>query len=256
MKSKKFSKPPLVEAIFELRWNLKEMVQGIKIDPHYKLLVGGLYSNLKDKYPYHEPLPSSTIPDEIACYIVQHRFRIGKDRWPLFQLGPGVITLNATTEYEWVDFKNRISYLLSNLLQVYPDKANFDVSDISIRYINAITFDFNESSIFDFLSKNMKININFDQCLFKNKSIGSLPVGFDLKYIFPVYNPRGNINLRISRGKKENIESVIFELIFQATNQFVPKQNGEILEWASKAHDVIEDWFLKLIEGELERSFK
>ncbi len=256
MKYKKFTNPPLVEAIFELRWFLKEIGQDIKIDPHYKVLVGSLYSNLKDIYPFHEQLISASMPDEMACYVVQHRFRTGKDQWPLVQIGPGIVTLNSTTEYRWIDFKDRLSKLLDNLLQVYPDIQNFDVSNILMRYINAMPFDYNAASVFDYLSKNMKININLNQELFKNTEVVTLPVGFDIKCAFPASKPQGNIHLRLTRGKKDNSDALIFEIIFKTLSKYVPKQNHDILDWVYQAHDVIEDWFLKLIEGELERSFK
>jgi hypothetical protein len=31
---------PLVEAIFEIRWELQELAPGVKRDPHYKVLIG------------------------------------------------------------------------------------------------------------------------------------------------------------------------------------------------------------------------
>lgn len=78
---------PLVEAIFELRWNLQEPSPGMRVDPHYKLLIGRLYDKLNDEYPFHEQLPTATMPDEIAGYVVRHRFRKDKDKWPLIQIG-------------------------------------------------------------------------------------------------------------------------------------------------------------------------
>ena len=99
---------PLVEAIFELRWELEEQVSGAKTDPHYKILIGRMYDRVKDDYPYHEELPTATIPDEIAGYIIQHRFRKDKDMWPLIQVGPGIVTLNDTEGYVWDDFEERI----------------------------------------------------------------------------------------------------------------------------------------------------
>jgi uncharacterized protein (TIGR04255 family) len=90
---------PLLEAIFELRWELQEQAPGLKLDPHYKILIGSLYDRVKDEYPFHEELPTATIPDEISGYIVKHRFRKSENGWPLIQLGPGVVTLNDTEGY-------------------------------------------------------------------------------------------------------------------------------------------------------------
>ena len=88
---------PLIEAIFEIRWKLQEGPEkGMRIDPHYKLLIGRIYEKIKDKYTFHEQLPTASMPDEIAGYIIQHRFRKKENEWPLIQLGPGIITLNDT----------------------------------------------------------------------------------------------------------------------------------------------------------------
>ncbi|MCD6239350.1 MAG: TIGR04255 family protein [Thermotogae bacterium] len=96
MERKILKNKPLVEAIFEFRWKLQEPSIGVKIDPHYKILIGRMYDRVKDEYPFHEQLPAATMPDEIAGYVVQHRFRKDKDKWPLIQIGPGIITLNDT----------------------------------------------------------------------------------------------------------------------------------------------------------------
>jgi len=256
MKKKRFSNPPLVEAIFELRWKLKEVGSGIKVDPHYKLLIGSLFSKLKEKYPFHEPLPASTMPDEISCYVIQHRFRTGKEQWPLVQIGPGIVTLNATNEYGWIDFRDRVFDLLKNLFDIYPDKESFSVNNILMRYINAIEFDYISNSIFNFLSKKMKIDMFINKSLFKNENINKQPSSFDLKYVFEVSKPIGNIHLRLARGKKDDINGLIFEFFFQTQNKYVPNRTGEILDWVSQSHDLIEDWFLKLTKGDLKRSFK
>lgn len=69
---------PLVEAIFELQWELEARGEGFEVDPHIKLLIGRMYDRLEDEYPFPEPLPLATMPDEIAPHIVRHRFRRGR----------------------------------------------------------------------------------------------------------------------------------------------------------------------------------
>lgn len=85
MSSQKLSKAPLVEAILEMRWKLVEQGPAVAIDPKYKVLVGRLYDRLEKDYPYHEPLPAASLPDEMMGYVIQHRFRPTKDQWPLLQ---------------------------------------------------------------------------------------------------------------------------------------------------------------------------
>jgi len=61
---------PLAEAIFELRWELQELASGMKIDPHYKIIVGRIYDKVSNEYPFHEQLPTASMPDEITGYVV------------------------------------------------------------------------------------------------------------------------------------------------------------------------------------------
>ena len=65
MREKELKNKPLVGAIFELRWQVKEQLRGVRGDPHYKLIIGRLYDRFKKEYPFNELLPSATIPDEI-----------------------------------------------------------------------------------------------------------------------------------------------------------------------------------------------
>jgi uncharacterized protein (TIGR04255 family) len=107
MPSKILKNKPLVEAIIEVRWQLKSPNPGIQIDPHYKILLGRLYDKVVQKYPEHEQLPTASMPDEVTGQMVHHRFRNGGNDWPLLQVGPGIFTLNDTHKYTWEDFRAR-----------------------------------------------------------------------------------------------------------------------------------------------------
>ena len=100
---------PLVEAIFELKWELEEPTPGIKVDKHYKILIGSLYEKIKSDYPYIEQLATSSMPDEISGYIVQHRFRKEENGWPLVQIGPGIVTLTNRTKQARAMLQNGIT---------------------------------------------------------------------------------------------------------------------------------------------------
>ena len=63
MPHKDLKNSPLVEATLEIRWALtEESVPGIKIDPHYKMLLGRFYERVMEVYPVHETLPAATMP--------------------------------------------------------------------------------------------------------------------------------------------------------------------------------------------------
>jgi len=247
---------PLIEAIFEIKWELQEQAPGIKIDPHYKVLIGMVYDRVKNEYPFYEPLPTSTMPDEIAGYIIQHRFRKGKDNWPLIQIGPGIITLNDTEGYVWEDFKERIRNLLDVLYEVYPDPKGLKINGLLLRYIDAVDFDYENENLFKFLAEKLKVNIQIHESLFEETGVGNLPLSIDLKFSFPSTKPKGAVHLRFVRGKRKDISALIWETMVQSTGEDVPNDKEEILTWVESAHSLTDDWFFKMIEGELIKRFE
>ncbi len=217
MERKILKNKPFVEAIFELRWELQEPTAGMMIDPHYKILIGRVYDRVKDRYPFHEPLPTTTMPDEIAGYVVQHRFRKDKDKWPLIQVGPGIITLNDPEEYIWEDFEKKICELLNVLYDAYPDSdSNLKVNGLLVRYIDAVDFDYEKENIFNFLKEMLKVNIQVYEKLFDETGVGNLPLGFDLRFSYPSAKPKGAVHLRFIRGKRKDVDALIWETQVQS----------------------------------------
>ncbi|HPH00719.1 MAG TPA: TIGR04255 family protein, partial [Tenuifilaceae bacterium] len=87
----KLPKAPLVEVVFELRWQIINKVDLSKI-PY---LYGDIYSQLKNKYPFRESIVPPEIPIDILINQPVHRFRTAPNDYPLFQVGTGIITLNT-----------------------------------------------------------------------------------------------------------------------------------------------------------------
>ena len=251
MERKILKNKPLVEAIFEIRWKLHELA-----GPHYKILIGRIYDRVKDEYPFHEQLPTAAIPDEIAGYIVQHRFRKDKDKWPLIQIGPGIITLNDTEGYVWEDFEKRIRNLLNVLYEAHPDSKNLKVNWLLLRYIDAIDFDYEKENLFKFLEEKLKVSVQIHEKFFNKTGVNNLPLNIDLKFTFPSINPKGAIHLRFLRGKRKNVDALIWETMVQSIGDDTPNNQEEIIKWVKAAHSLTADWFFKMIEGELLRRFE
>lgn len=250
---------PLVEAIFELRWDLQkhEKDSNIQFDPHYKLLVGQIFEKVRNNYQFHNSLPQSAIPEEMAAYIVQDQFRPKEDGWPLIQIGPGVVTLNDTDSYEWPDFNLRIQDLLHVLFDLYSEsKYPLVPNKVLLRYIDALEFDYDKDNIFEFLSNKLKTKIEFQPNLFGESCAESSPTGIDCQYAFPSTKPIGSLLLRFVRGKKHDKDALIWETHVHLTGTNVPKTKDEILAWVGEAHNLTHDIFFKMIDGELYERFK
>lgn len=248
---------PLIEALFEVRWELQtrpaNMDKTIRVDPHYKLLVGSLYSKMKEEYPFHMPLPASTLPDEIAAYVVQHRFRKEENGWPLFQLGPGILSLNDSVQYTWEDFSERINTIVNELKNVYPSEvSNLRVSSLLLRYINSSHID--NENILKFLQEKMKIEIKMNPKFFQDKSVEKNPSNFDVQFSYSLVGLDGDIHLRFIYNKIMN--DLRWEIFISSNFEAKDFASSEIVEWAEMAHSIVEDWFLKIIDGELMEEYK
>jgi uncharacterized protein (TIGR04255 family) len=246
---------PLIEAIFELRWELQERSSGIKTDPHYRILIGSMYDRVRKDYSIHEQLPTADMPDEIAGYVIQHRFRKGVNEWPLIQMGPGIITLNETDGYVWDDFKKRIIEVIKILFEIHPIKENPKINGLLLRYIDAVDFSY-DKNIFDFLKDSMGIGVSMRPDLFEDKRVKDLPLDFDIRLTYPLLDPAGSIQLRFVRGKRNSIDALIWETIVNSIGNDIPQSEGEIINWLDKSHDLTHDWFFKIIDGELLRRFE
>ena len=273
---------PLVEAIFELRWDLYEQLPtGEKVDPYYKVLSGGIYNKLREDYPLIESLPAADVPERFSGHIVQSRFR-SESKWPLIQIGPGVITLNDTEGYIWEDFRKRALDLTDVLFNMHPEPERLKLNKAMLRYIDGIEFDYEQVDIFTFLKEQMKTELSLYHKLFEDTGVGKTPEGFGMNFSFPSTSPAGIVVLRIAKrtqAKEDTkiklikwthqadpdktwtkddgkINALIWETIVDSSGEHSPRNREAIPEWIDQAHKLTDDWFFKTIEGELERRFE
>lgn len=246
---------PLVEAILEIRWRLQGISPGSQTDPHYKLLLGRLFDRMLKDYPEHEQLPTANIPDELIGHVVQHRFRVARDKWPLVQIGPGIFSVNSTTDYNWQDFRYRVLSAIEKVYDAHPKVGDLKITNLILRYIDAVDFDYRSNNIFEFLRDKLKLNISLPKNLFEDKSIDNKPNGLTWQCSYKCEKPKGLINLRFATGQKNNMPAVIWETIVESFMDDLPEMPNGFEEWLNTAHELTDDWFFKMIEGELERRF-
>jgi len=252
---RQLQKPPLIEALVEVKWELQSSASGLEIDPHYKLILARLADRLLSKYPEHEPLPTSLMPEHVLAHTIQHRFRISEEAWPLVQVGPGILTFNETDKYAWEDFEGNVEEVLAKLFEVHPQPDELKITSLALRFINAIEFDFTRESILGFLNQQLRSNISFPPELFRDSAVGSSPIRLDCNATFPSQNPKGAILIRFAAGHIDKSPALIWELVFQTQQDDLPGLPQGFSAWMTAAHQVIEEWFSKLIAGDLERRF-
>jgi len=243
---------PLVEAIVEMKWR----VDPEKGDPNYSIFIGKLYNVLESKYTYHEPLPSSMVPEQIAGNMVQHRFRAGgKDGWPLVQVGPGIVTLNETEKYNWDDFGERANRLVRNVYRTYPKAGELKMSSLLLRYIDAVEIEHISESVLAYLKDKLKVSIVMPMELFESGRTDREAKAFNLLVAYQTKRPKGTITLRLGIGKKKEKEALVWETAVRSVDEELPTLPKGFRTWLKGAHNITDDWFFKLIEGDLEKEF-
>ncbi len=255
MSKKELKNKPLAEVILEMKWALTSPAPGVQIDPHYKILLGRFYDKVSGEYPEHEQLQTATMPDEIAGQMVQHRFRIAPNEWPLLQIGPGIMTVNETHKYKWLDFRSRSVAAIDKLFNAHPKPRDLKIDSLLLRYIDAVEFNYSKQHVFEFLKDKMKFMIALPDSLFKDTKIQKNPQHFSWQSSFGCQNPGGIITLRFATGKKDNLPSLIWETIVHSRGEDIPSMPQMFERWVDEAHAITDDWFFKIIEGELERRF-
>ncbi len=256
MGRKDLKNKPLVEAILDLRWALPEQQgSGRQGDPHYRLLLGRFSERAEKDYPFHEALPTSRVPDEIVAHMPQHRFRIGEGNWPLIQIGPGIMTVNDTSGYTWLDFQQRCEAAVQYLFDAHPMVSDLRIQELTLRYIDAVAFDFATNSILDFLSDKMKVKLSLPESLFADTHVKRNPSAFNWQVSFIHDKPGGTVTLRFGTGQRDELPSLVWETLVESASDQLPALPQDFPKWLDEAHEITDDWFFKLIEGELERRF-
>lgn len=92
--------------------------------------------------------------------------------------------------------------------------------------------------------------------LFEETGVDNLPLGFDLRFSFPATKPKGAAHLRFIRGKKRDVDTLIWETQVQLVGDDAPKDKDQIIDWGAEAHILTDDWFFWMIEGELLERFE
>lgn len=251
---------PLVEAIFELRWALqKDQDSDLNIDPGFQLLVGRYYERVRQDYPFIQELPISKIPENMTAYTVRNRFRADRNRWPVTQIGPGILTVNETEGYNWHSFQALLEHAVKALYESYPTEIRkLTPTRVLLRYMNAIEIDGANPTpnIFNFLSELLHTRIEIEPKLFKDSTNPPSPKGLNLNITFPLDNIRGTGTLVFALGKKEDKPSLIWEIAARSEETDTPQSVPELHAWLEEAHGTIENWFFTLARGKLMEGFE
>ncbi|MBI5272785.1 MAG: TIGR04255 family protein [Chlamydiia bacterium] len=250
--------PPMLEAIFELHWELQGDKQtGRMRDPSYPMMYGRIYERFKKEFPILEDLPSSQVHPEASPHMVRHRMRKEKEGHPLVQIGPGVITANEAKGYSWSSFKRLILRLVEAVSELYPShSAPLKFVRCEMRYLNGVRLDDPKENPLHFLAEKLHIQLNMDKELFSLNPIDESPVAVNLNVAYPLHKPKGTLALNAHLGQVEGKPSYVLQTLIQSSGESLPSEVRGFDTWITEAHEAAVHSFLVLCKGKMMEKFK
>jgi uncharacterized protein (TIGR04255 family) len=249
--------PPLVEVIFELRWEIENDQQNGRMhDPNYPMMYGRLYERLKKDFPIIEDLPSVQAHPDMTPYVPRHRMRKEQNGYPLIQVGPGIVTINDTKAYSWNHFQSLALRLIEAIVELYPTNAiplNFIKSEM--RYVNAIRFDLARENPLAFLAEKLHMKVELDPELFEQVSLNERPNTIGINLAYALEKPMGNLNIGVNLGQFEAKPAFIQQTLIQSFGELVPSDVNSFGPWLQDAHESAESCFQVFCKGDLMEKF-
>ena len=250
---------PLVEVIFELRWELTRKGPGPLNDPGFRIFLGRYYDQIKKEYPHVQDLPSAQAPEFLTAHTVRHQFWKAKDRWPVTQVGPGIMTINETHGYLWESYRRRLIEGVRALYQSYPAEiAPFKPIEVTLKYLDAVEFDSEKSTVplLAFIRDNLHTAVEMEPLLFEGTQEREAPVSVNLSVTYPLTKPLGIVTLMIANGTRDGRPSVMWETSVLSKGRRVPDAMEKWETWFDEAHGVMDKWFFALVRGKLLSNFE
>jgi uncharacterized protein (TIGR04255 family) len=254
MRPKNLPNKPLIEAILELKWKPPFFSSSsLGVDGDLRLFLGRFHDAVREQYPAFEILPTAAAPEQAAPNLPQYRFRQIDGGWPLVQLGSGLLALNDTAAYTWKSFRERAKTIATLVFETYPTKL--EATSLELRYINAVYVDFEKHELFTQIAEKFRIPLSFPPSLFDGTGVSNRALLFGLQSAFPTKSPLGSLRFTISRGRANDRDAILWETIVHTAEKELPTLPTGFLAWLDAAHKTAEEWFFRLVEGELLEQF-
>jgi len=271
MASRTLQKKPLVEAIFEMHWEIPTGFPGLagttlpanfpqfSQDPFFHELFAKFLVAMQKEYPHYEPVESGGMIENIAHQVI-HRFRAAPKGWPVAQLGPGIMAVNNTAGYDWSEFMPRCLDAISILGKSHPQGDQIKLKRIVLRYVDAIVSNVSELGLMKFLSTKMKIACSLPSSVFEKTKLVPSPTSYQWRSSYRSEAPEGSVNVLIALGTRNDVpkpnDAVILTTEFITDVKALTLKELDSRKWLDGSHKILGDLFFELIDGDLKKEFQ
>ena len=244
----KLSKAPLQEVIFEAFWELDiDSQTGQSFDPGFDLAQGIFGESLKKEFPVYKRVAPAIVPLQVLKSKPVHQFWKGGGKWPVLQIGPGLLAANDTEKtYIWESgFRPTIEFALATLLKSYKEPLRFN--KVSLRYIDVFELEgeFKEDFV-KFIETNLQIHI------VRNFEVAGIINDQSVNHTY-LLEDGSKLHLVVSNGSRNNKPVVILQTAVVKEKQL---SLDEIKSWISTAHTITSSLFKRILLKEFYDSLK
>ena len=192
----------------------------------------------------------------ILPYLVRFRFRKDTNRWPCFQIGHGVFTVNQINDgYSWDSFKRTIDQGLDLLDKGHPSRIEgLAINELMLRYRDGYIIDSGTSKL-DYLKTVFDIDLKTFKDHFQSNDqfddeINNVSMGCDIN----INVPPGILIFNLQYGLINGQPGLITDTIVRSDNSSLrDMQKSEILDWVEQAHIIQKYAFKKLLNPAFKR---
>jgi len=240
---------PLQEVIFEVRWDAEvDPASGVMQDKEFSMAAGRFHVYVEKEFPHVDNRqPFYDMAPQAFMYQAVRQYRPAEGQWPLFQLGPGVFTVNDTNkDYDWQGkFSPLVAKGLDRLEKAY--EGGLPYSQAALRYIDAVRV---KDLGFEDWGTFIPGHLNFS---FKNDfDHGMVPKDVSFQQLFSLEDG-SQLHLNISSGKDgEGNEQMIWQTSVIKAGSFTKES---LLQWAESAHAKSSEIFTRICKPHFRESF-
>lgn len=246
---------PLIEVIFELRWGevLKSSANKaleIHFTSHDKDLFPGKFHNLAESKGFTTFEEVNTGLPVAIPHTVTRRYRKSPNKWPCYQTGLGIFTVNQTNEgYKWGDFKQDALKGLEMLNKANSiDVDNFPAIGAELRYQDGFFLEEGETP-HQFLKKKIALEFSTPSALLENEYLGPIIKGNSIEFYLDIMRPIGVLIFSLKQALINGQEGFVMETIVRSADKNTPKFGVVSLgEWLEDAHNIQKHVFRTMID--------
>ncbi|MCW8918740.1 MAG: TIGR04255 family protein [Gammaproteobacteria bacterium] len=245
--------PPLLEAIFEIRWGERSPGK-FEYTPQEQNILPGLVTSqaTKKRFKITEYLDREGGHGVAFPMQPLYRFRREQGNWPCLQLGLGIFTVNQIADgYDWEIFRKDIGIGYGIFHSAEPEVLDSKRKDATLilRYQDAFYPD-QGMTAYDYIQKYFNITVSLPA-----EYTSSSLLSPDLKDIHFRFNtsaakPIGDISISLVSAIIGGRPGLLMETIVQSNAHDVLSQytTENLLEWADAAHDLQRHAFNSLVK--------